>query len=78
MKSKQPITYEKVNAKKSFRFTPFRPKSSQPLADVRLSSEEDLMIMEKSERRYAFILRQLAYHHLAQGNIEGEAYLVSF
>ncbi len=72
------INYEHAVAKKSFRFKPFRPESPQPLGGTHLSPDEDLMVMEKEGKRYAFILRQMAYHHLAQGDLNGAPYLVSF
>jgi len=78
MASNQEITYKKAVAKKELRFKPFRPKSFQPLKNADLLRDEDLLIMENNAERYAFILRQMAYHHLAQGDLDGTPYLVSF
>jgi len=72
------VDYSKAIAKKNFAFTPFRPESSTALEAANLRPDEDLMIMEIQDKRYAFLLKQLTYHHVAQGEIEGEPYLVSF
>ena len=72
------IDYSKPVTKKEFAFTPFHPQSATPLKLANLHSDEDLMIMERKGKRYAFLLRQMTYHHLAQGELEGEPYLVSF
>ena len=72
------VNYQRAVARRDFLFKPFRPKSSQPLSTTNLLPDEDLLIMEKGERRYAFILRQMAYHHIAQGEVKGKPYLESF
>ncbi|MFQ5553604.1 MAG: DUF3179 domain-containing (seleno)protein [Thermoplasmata archaeon] len=54
------------------------PEEGEPLADANLDPAEMLLIVERGDARRAFLVRQMAYHHLAQGRLNGEPYLVSF
>jgi hypothetical protein len=60
-------------------FPRFRvPDRGSPLASAGLSRKEALIIVERGGARRALSLRQMAYHHLAQGELAGEPYAVSF
>ncbi|MFQ5985881.1 MAG: DUF3179 domain-containing (seleno)protein [Thermoplasmata archaeon] len=60
-------------------FQRFRvPEEGEPLADANLDPTEMLLIVERGDARRAFLVRQISYHHLAQGGLDGEPYLVSF
>lgn len=60
-------------------FPPFHPpQRGEPLERARLPGEEMLMVVERSGERRALLVRELAYHHVAQGRLAGEPYLVSF
>jgi len=72
------IDHRKVFAKKKFQFVPFLPTHAIPLISAKLRPDEDLLIFKRGSKRYALILRQMAYHHVAQGTLAGEPYLVSF
>ena len=74
----QHIDRSKLLAKKKFVFTPFHPKKAVPLSSADLRPDEDLLVFERGGSRYALILRQMTYHHVAQGALDGEPYLVSF
>ena len=76
--SDHPIDRSKAYAKAKFQFTPFLPVNAVPLRSADLRPDEDLLIFERGSKRYAFILRQMVYHHVAQGTLAGEPYLVSF
>lgn len=72
------IDRSKAFVKKKFQFAPFLPKNAVPLGSANLRPDEDLLVFERGGKRYALILRQMAYHHVAQGTLNGEPYLVSF
>ena len=54
------------------------PDRGVPLADAKVGPEEMLLVVERARARRAFLVVEMAYHHLAQGELEGEPYLVSF
>jgi hypothetical protein len=75
------IDRSKLNvSKKGFRFEPFRPKTKHeiPLADAKLKAETDLIAFERGGQRRAVILSEAMYHHVIQGELAGEPYLVTF
>lgn len=60
-------------------FPRFRvPERGSPLASAGLDAKESLIIVERGGVRRALSLRQMAFHHLAQGELAGEPYAVSF
>ena len=64
------------------RFEPFRVSQTQSLrqalaADV-VASDTRLLVMEHAAGRLALLTDQMAYHHVAQGDIAGEPWMVSF
>ena len=65
-------------------FVPFRPTEDdlQPLRavleDGALQPDTWLVIMERDAGRLAFVMDQMAYHHVAQGELKGEPWMVSF
>lgn len=54
------------------------PDSGEPLRDAGLSDGTDIMLVERGGETRAFLIHQLTYHHLAQGELAGEPYMVSF
>jgi len=54
------------------------PDRGEPLREAGLSNDTDVMLVERGGEARAFLLRQLTYHHLAQGDLAGEPYMVSF
>ncbi len=65
---------------KGFSFVPLRPKprASIPLAQAKLPPARELLVFERGGEHRALIAREMAYHHVAQGELAGEPYLVSF
>lgn len=65
---------------KKFVFTPYRPQDEgTPLSELpKLRDDEELMIFERGGQSRALLLRQMSYHHVAQGELAGEPYLVTF
>ena len=64
--------------RKKFQFKPFYTKNAIPLTSADLDPNEDLLVFERAGGNFALILRQMVYHHIAQGKTNGEPYLVSF
>lgn len=63
-------------------FVPFLVTTTEPLRDARSKGRVDdqtaLLVLEQGATRLALITSQLAYHHIAQGDIAGEPWMVSF
>ena len=63
-------------------FQRFRVTSSKSLAEVvkkgKVDLKDELLIVERSGHYLAFSVYQMAYHHVAQGELAGEPYLVNF
>lgn len=60
-------------------FPRFRvPDKGIPLAEGDLDSREMLLIAERGDHRRAFRVKEMAYHHVAQGELAGQPYLVAF
>ncbi len=66
--------------KKGFQFTPLRPESGegQPLSEAKLGPDTELIVFQRNGERRGLVAREMAYHHVAQGKLAGEPYLVSF
>ena len=69
----------KIN-EKGFRFEPFRPTVDHEirLADAKLKDETELLVFERGGQRRAVLIKEALYHHVIQGELAGEAYLVSY
>jgi hypothetical protein len=60
-------------------FPRFRvPDQGVPLAEEQLDPREMLLIIERGRHRRAFRVKEMAYHHVAQGEMGGHPYLVAF
>lgn len=60
-------------------FLPLVVKGNGPLlCDINLPPDEEIIVAERNGKHVAFQVRQMSYHHLAQGELAGEPYLVSF
>ena len=61
------------------RFQPFAaPNRGEALAKSGLDPDEALLLMERRGVVKTFLLKQMTYHHVAQGEISGEPYLITF
>lgn len=62
-----------------FFFKPFAvPPHGLPLKQANLYPDEELIVIERVGEHRALLAREMAYHHVAQGELAGEPYLVSF
>jgi len=63
-------------------FVPFLVEGTEPLAEALrdgvVEEETSLLVMEHRAGRLALVTDQMAYHHVAQGDISGEPWMVSF
>jgi Protein of unknown function (DUF3179) len=62
-----------------FFFKPFVvPFQGSSLAQIDLHPDEELIVIERKGEYRALLAREMAYHHVAQGELAGEPYLVTF
>lgn len=54
------------------------PELAISLNELRLPPDLELIIFSRNGMRRALIAHEMAYHHVAQGDLGGEPYLVSF
>lgn len=63
-------------------FKPFEVKKTEPLRDVvkrgEVTEEREILMMENDRGGLALLTDQMSYHHIAQGEVEGKPWLVSF
>lgn len=64
-------------------YAPFRVETTRPLLraleEGELDGQTSLLVMDHPEAgRLALVTDQMAYHHVAQGKIAGEPWMVSF
>jgi hypothetical protein len=63
-------------------FQPFRVKSTRPLADAcaegDVRDDTPLLVLEREGGILALLTEQMNYHHMAQGELAGEPWLVTF
>ena len=63
-------------------FDPFRVTATEPLAGVldegRVAEETPLLVVQRGGHHLALLTTQMAYHHLAQGTLAGEPWMVTF
>lgn len=75
------IDRSKMNIKKKgSRFDPFRPSSKDEISlqQADLDPGTELIAFERNGQRRVLILREMMYHHICQGELAGEPYLVTF
>ena len=64
---------------KGFAFEPFQvPDQGVPLSSLNLPADLELLIVIRAGAARALVAREMAYHHVAQGTLHREPYLVSF
>lgn len=52
--------------------------AGEPLAGLGLDPDEELLVFERGGERRALRAKQMIYHHVAQGELAGLPYLVTF
>ena len=64
------------------RFEPFRVTETEPLLDAisanKLQGDTRVLVMDHPAGLLAFLADQMVYHHVAQGETNGEPWMVSF
>ncbi len=61
------------------RFQRFLPGDrSEPLARAGLAPDTLLIVLEREGQRRALLVSDMIYHHVAQGELAGEPWAVSF
>jgi len=63
-------------------FDAFYPEQYEPLADVRRSGRVNddtaLLVLRRGDTTLTLLTMQMSYHHVAQGELAGEPWMVSF
>jgi hypothetical protein len=54
------------------------PSRGQPLVSANLQADTEVILFERGPERRTLLASEMAYHHVAQGELAGEPYLVSF
>ncbi len=66
----------------SWGFDPFRVTDLESLADALEEGKVDeatpLLVLARGGARLALLTSQMSYHHIAQGELEGEPWMVAF
>lgn len=64
------------------RFQPFNVTETRALREAldeaRVHEDTPLLVLEHSTGALALLVEQMAYHHVAQGELAGEPWMVSF
>ena len=63
-----------------YRFEPLRPDASNEISlkRAKLDPKTELMSFERNGVRRVLLVREMIYHHICQGELAGEPYLVTF
>ncbi len=63
-------------------FDPFPVTAMEPLedalADGKVGEETGVLLLRRGDTRLALLTEQMSYHHIAQGELDGEPWMVSF
>ena len=54
------------------------PAEGQRLSSLGLPDHEELLVVERGGVRRGFLMRQAGWHHVIQGELSREPYVVSF
>jgi hypothetical protein len=72
----------RAHLSKKDKFQRFVVKGSESLEiavkEKKIGGDDLILILERSGERLAFSVFQMAYHHVAQGELAGQPYLVNF
>ncbi len=64
---------------RGFAFEPFQvPKHGVSLSTIKLPPDLELITLTRGGLTRALVAQEMAYHHVAQGELDGEPYVVSF
>ena len=63
-------------------FDAFYPTEYKDLASAkrsgRVNDDTALLVLQRGDATLALLTMQMSYHHIAQGDVEGEPWMVSF
>ncbi len=63
-------------------FDPFPVATTEPLKAAlengKVSEETAVLLLDRGDTRMALLTEQMSYHHIAQGELEGEPWMVAF
>ncbi len=63
-------------------FDPFPVAATEPLQDAleagKVGKETAVLLLRRGDTRLALLTEQMSYHHIAQGELEGEPWMVAF
>jgi len=63
-------------------FDPFPVATTEPLKQAleagKVGEETPVLLLARGNTRLALLTEQMSYHHIAQGELEGEPWMVSF
>ncbi len=63
-------------------FDPFPVATTEPLKDAleagKVGEETAVLLLARGNTRLALLTEQMSYHHIAQGELEGEPWMVAF
>lgn len=64
---------------KGFAFEPFQVSAhGASLSSLNLPPDLELITFTRGRSTRALVAREMAYHHVAQGELDGHPYMVSF
>ncbi|GGE07412.1 hypothetical protein GCM10011571_05840 [Marinithermofilum abyssi] len=50
----------------------------QVLADGKMKEQDEILVMERGGRRLAFSVAQIDFHHVAEGELDGQPYMIAY
>ncbi|OYD07282.1 DUF3179 domain-containing (seleno)protein [Paludifilum halophilum] len=78
----QPETFNVKRVIKDNHFQRFDISGSEPLQTVlrrkRMKPKDEVLVVERGGERLAFSLYQMTYHHVAQGELAGQPFILAF
>lgn len=76
------IDLNRARLKDKAEFPAFDVKTFQPAMVYRemhrIDDYEGVLVFINKEKAYGFLTKQMIYHHVANGEIDGEPFMVSF
>jgi hypothetical protein len=77
--NENPLDHSKAMIKDKWAFIPFQvPTKGVPLKSRKLPADYELLLIERNGVQRAFSMQEMVYHHIAQGELAGEPFLLSF
>ncbi|PTM59157.1 DUF3179 domain-containing (seleno)protein [Desmospora activa] len=78
----QPEEFDVKRIIRDNHFQPFLIDGTEPLQELvgrnRIKASDEILIVERAGIRMAFSLYQMTYHHVAQGEVAGQPFILAF